>query len=51
MGRVVVPLTQVGSDNFHPRHSRILLLGVLMGLSADLNDEEAREEGRCEWGE
>jgi hypothetical protein len=31
----------------------MLLLGILMGLSDDLNDEEAvnREEGRCEWGE
>lgn len=46
----VVPLTQDSSDNFHPRHSRILLLGVLVGLSPDLNDDEAvnREEGRCE---
>lgn len=26
---------------FTPQHSRILLLGVLAGLSPDLNDEEA----------
>lgn len=41
MGCALPLIPKDNNDNFRPRHSRILLLGVLAGLSADLNDEEA----------